>query len=430
MLTVIVKATYKLVSGVTSLTEAQDGVNERDLHAENNPKLGLYSASDLVPYKPRADVTVVGKAYAPPNELSSKLVARVAVGTVDKRVEVHAERYFGSKGELTAEAFFSKIPIGYERAPAGPTNPVGRSLTARPDSRGRLRLPNLQVPGERVDAKKPLTPIGFGPIPPSWPSRLALLHDKAPAWQGRDWCSLPIPKHWNWAFFNVAPQDQQLDEISADEEIRLDHLHPKEPKLVTRLPGIWPCVFLERHERAEAVTMHGDTLWIDTNRLVQTVTWRGQAAMEKADESLRVLVAMANAQQTPRWDDVWAAAEVADRSAGGDIEDDAPTRIDPRSSGVVAGKARMTTRVPLSTGDHTPNWMPPPSKPGVAVSAAAQKAEPNAKPPISVPGGSLLQLPLDAAESRMLQELASASGKSAVEVLRQVLREAHAARFR
>jgi len=51
VLTVICKATYDLQPGIAPLSEAQDDVNERDLHSENNPALGLHSASDVAPYK-------------------------------------------------------------------------------------------------------------------------------------------------------------------------------------------------------------------------------------------------------------------------------------------------------------------------------------------------------------------------------------------
>src|SRR5262245_12549035 len=116
VLTIVCKATYGLSKGVVQLAEAQDDVNQRDLHAENNPKLGLHSASDLAPFKTCADVTVVGRCFAPPRELSRMLVARVNVGSVDKRLEVHAERHLMPDGKVLADKFFSKMAIGYERA--------------------------------------------------------------------------------------------------------------------------------------------------------------------------------------------------------------------------------------------------------------------------------------------------------------------------
>ena len=150
VLTVICKATYQLSSGVSQLATVQDDVNERDLHKENNPKLGLYSASDIAPYKSRADVTLVGRAFAPPRELARSLVARLCVGSVDKRVEVHAERFVSRSGRIVDDKFFSKMSVGYERAAGGheTANPVGRGVSDPLDSNGRLRLPNLQRPGE------------------------------------------------------------------------------------------------------------------------------------------------------------------------------------------------------------------------------------------------------------------------------------------
>src|SRR5690606_1220354 len=118
---------------------------------------------------------------------------------------------------------------------------------------------------------------------------------------------------FKWSFFNVAPPDQQLDEICADERIRLEHLHPELPVLETRLPGCWPCVYVERHGEAQRLTVRGDTLWIDTNRLVQTLTWRGQLPLADAHEAVRVLVALADAETEPSWDEVWQQAEEQQR---------------------------------------------------------------------------------------------------------------------
>jgi hypothetical protein len=455
VLTIICKATYELKNGVTELAEVQDDVNERDLHKENNPKLGLHSASDMAPYKVRADVTLVGRVFAPRRELARSLVARLCVGSVDKRVEVHAERFLTSSGRVIDDKFFSKMSVGYERAAGGPDtpNPVGRSRGATPDTTGRVPLPNLQRPGEQLRGDHPLTPIGFGPIPASWPSRQALGTAASEHWTGDDWLASDIPRDWNWAYFNVAPPDQQLDEICADERIVLEHLHPKEATIDTQLPGCAPCVFAECGDQAQRVPMKGDTLWIDTNRLVQTVTWRGQLTLEDPNDAVRVLVAMSQAGEDVSWDDVWNQAEQADEFEA-DYEEKTtivrPKTLPPLSE---SKQKHLTSPVALARGgDHTPGWVPRASSPGSSSDPALSSPQdsspsaphsvgprsvgPHSVGPHSVgphsaapESGLVVEIPLTDKETQKLRELCQAMGYDAVEMLRHALLEAHRARF-
>jgi hypothetical protein len=421
VLTVICKATFELAPGIAPLATAQDDVNRRDLHTENNARLGLYSASDLVPYKPRADVTVVGKAFAPPGELARSVVTRVRVGSVDKSVEVHADRYLNRHGQLRANAFFSKMPIGYERAPGGPDtwNPVGKSLEGPADDKGRIALPNLQLPGEAINGRGArLTPVGLGPIPASWPWRRSLLCGEAP-WTGEVWLDSPLPPNWNFSFFNVGPPDQQLEELRPDEPIHLEHLHPDQPHLDTRLPAVRPCVFVERARGAEALALRADTLWIDTNRLVQTVTWRGQLTLDENEESVRVLsVATEPGGPDPSWDYVWALAEQKKKSVDPPPSSDerdvktrervVRTRVDGKRQ---PASQRLTSPVPLvPSSDHSPGWLPPPSRrdPGIVSGA--------------------LEIVLAGEEAHMLEQLASDQALSPSDVVRHLVRQAHTRR--
>jgi hypothetical protein len=419
VLTVVCKATFPLQKGVVPLADAQDDVNDRDLHAENNPKLGLYSASDLAPFKLRADATVVGKAYSPPGELARALVARLKVGTVDKRVAVHAERYMRADGRVRDNKFFSKMSIGYERAPGGPDsdNPVGMSFTE--DEEGRTMLPNLQLPGEAVRLDRPLSPVGLGPIPASWPSRRRRLAEHAD-WVA-NWKSQAVPRGFDWSFFNVAPPDQQLEEIPADANIRLEHLHPEEPKLDLRLPGIEPRIYVERPAGAQRVAMNADTLWIDTNRLRITLCWRGTVALESPEEQVRVFVAMSEIGQSLSWEQVWNLAETK-RLHDEAVFDDQPT--------VIQKSRRPAGTVPValaSAGDHSPAWLPTPSSPGMA-GPMSSPGVPSSRPDeISQPV--VVELHLDHGELQMLRDLSEALGYDAVEALRHALREAHRHRF-
>jgi len=166
-LTVVCKATYRLLPGTSPLADAQDEPNEEDNHWDDDPARSLYAPSDLVPFKPRADVVLVGHAFAPGRAPVASIVARLVVGEIDKAVEAFGDRFFSQDGQLHEGPRIAKVPLLYERAAGGvgTRNPVGVRLDGPPDIYGRTALPNLQPPGLHVT--KPgdfIAPIGFGPI--------------------------------------------------------------------------------------------------------------------------------------------------------------------------------------------------------------------------------------------------------------------------
>src|SRR4051812_40805315 len=91
-LTAVCKATYTLTPVESPLAAEQEYPNEDDNHWNDDPARSLYSPSDLVPFKPRADVTLVGHAFAPRKEPVRSLVVRLIVGEVSKAIEVFGER--------------------------------------------------------------------------------------------------------------------------------------------------------------------------------------------------------------------------------------------------------------------------------------------------------------------------------------------------
>src|SRR5436190_1908506 len=65
VLTVVCKATYEIRSGESRLAAEQEYPNDDENHWNDDPHRSLYSPSDLIPFKPRADVLLVGHAFAP-----------------------------------------------------------------------------------------------------------------------------------------------------------------------------------------------------------------------------------------------------------------------------------------------------------------------------------------------------------------------------
>jgi hypothetical protein len=317
VMTVVCKATFDLIPGEMRLASQQEPIHEREQRWEDDPARSVHAPSDLAPFKPRADVTLVGTAYAPQGKALRSLTARLVCGTIDKAIAVYGDRPRPGHPE---PASFTRMPLRYERASGGPgtSNPVGT-----PE-----RAPNLEPP-RRGDG--PTTPIGFGPVAPDWPERTALLRSYA-GWSPDE----PFPEDFDGGYFNVAPVDQQIPSLRNDQPIHLENLHPDHARLSTRLPGLHPQAFVERPGAAQQeLEMRPDAIWIDTDRARCTVTWRAQLALSQPDEPGRVLIAMVGARQQLGWGDV---ARLDEALHGGQPSQRAPAR--PPAESVTAVRSR------------------------------------------------------------------------------------------
>jgi len=293
-LSIICKATFRLVPGVAELAAEQENPSEEDNYWNDDPTRSLYAPSDLVPYKPRADVLLVGYAFAPRGEPARSVVARLVVGTIDKAIEVFCDRSWAPDGSLREGPRFSRMPLRYERAAGGPdtSNPVGMRLYAT-DAYGAIAIPNLQPPGMHLSQRGEwVPPIAFGPLAPTWPARLDKLGAKHAAWAQSPRFDKPLPEGLDARFFHAAPDDQQTSSIRPNERIVIENLHPEHPRLVTSLPNFSPRCVVERAGGTEEVGLEGDTLWIDTDSARCTVVWRGRISLSHPNERGRILLTM------------------------------------------------------------------------------------------------------------------------------------------
>jgi hypothetical protein len=293
-LTTICRATYALEPVESTLAQEQEEPSEYDNHWDDDDARSIYAPSDLVPFKKRADVLLVGHAFAPQMQPVRSLVARLVVGDVDKSIEVCHDRTWTQDGQLREGARFLKMPLRYERAAGGPetTNPVGIPWDAPPDPYGMFAIPNLQPPGLLISHRsETFVPIGFGPIAPGWPTRVERLLHRATGWSHQDWSGQPLPNDIDAAYFNSAPRDQQIEALRPNERITIENLHPEHARLTTSLPGVRPRAMAERGGRApEEIAMICDTLWIDTDRSLCALVWRGTIQLGDRNEAGRVVV--------------------------------------------------------------------------------------------------------------------------------------------
>lgn len=304
VMTVACKATFRLEPGVSPLAAEPVEVTAHDQHWNGDEAGSVYMPSDLAPYKRVSDVILVGSAFAPFGRPVRALTAAIEVGEVRKAIDVRGERAFSREGRLLEGSGFSRMSLRWERAAGGPegVNPVGVRFDAPRDAEGRNPVPNLQPPWTTIARRgDTFEPIGFGPVAAFWPGRAWHLGRHLAGWSHRRWPERPVPTDIDPRYFNAAPPDQQTDSLLPDPRIVLENLHPEHPRLVTTLVRLRPLAVVERRGRVpESLELACDTLWIDTDRGVCTLTFRGSTSLVRPDEPGRVVISLGESVAPPR----------------------------------------------------------------------------------------------------------------------------------
>ncbi|MGK3983770.1 DUF2169 domain-containing protein [Sorangium sp. So ce136] len=215
-LTVAVRAHFELAPGESPQTGAPMAPPE----GEDDERRYVEPWGPVAPLKRWGEVVVVGHAHAPEGKPVRSLVARLAVGDLDKAVQIRAD-------------------AGFTRRPTG-----------------------------------------FGPLRPEWPGRAQRLRRHAAGWDHARWVERPLPEDIDAAYFNVAPPDQVTDELTGAERIVLEHLHPRFARLITRLRAPAPRAFTTTYGVEQRVPLRCDTLVIDADRGVAALVWRGQLLLD------------------------------------------------------------------------------------------------------------------------------------------------------
>jgi hypothetical protein len=357
-LTVVCKATYRLLPGESILAPDREPIYAEDEPMGGDPARGLYAPADLVPRKARADVVLVGHAYAPRGEPVRSLVARLVVGPVDKEIEVFGDRVWTREGVLREVGRFARMPLSYDRAAGGPgtANPLGvpTGPAAEPDPLGAVGLPNLVPPGGGSEGRDDLiAPVGFGPLPASFPERWTRVGRQVVGAGGAVALDAPLPEGFDFGYFNAAPSDQQAPLLRDGERLILQNLHRDHARLMTALPAARPRAFAERAGAPpREVGLRCDALWIDTDRALCTLTWRGQLALASRDEPGRVICAMEEPGKRLAHEDVIAivgAARVPSIRAEDPLADEVPTPPPPPPPPPVAPRSPV---IELPPDDH------------------------------------------------------------------------------
>jgi len=367
--TVVVKTTFFLVRGGPMRLVNPAPILLGDQHHEGSVDRSVLAPADVAPYLPRAEVIFTGHAYAPTP--SPFVPVRLAiVGSrplVDKTLHVFGERMWIDAEQMTAPVPFTRIPIRYERAcrgHSGDDNPIGM-----PKGPG-LPVHNI------LDPSDPEAPAGFGSIAPYWPSRRRLLRNLDPSVLHSH--EPALPDTFAWSFFHTAPADQRCSFFEGNEWLVLEGLHAEQPRFESQLPGGRARARLYSLESTSHrdIPLTADTLWIDGDRSMCCLLWRGNFEVEEGTLStMQVFAGLEMPGRSIPWPDVQPqpARERAPM---------APVEMTQAST----GPQPLAVSQPRQTGQHgTAQYVSPPESPA----QAGPSTEPTGATAL-IPSGSLL----------------------------------------
>ncbi len=302
MLTVCVKATLTLVPGQTATLAQQQEPIQPDVYWDPGSDTSLYSPSDYVPTKPKVDIVLSGHAHAPGARPVDSLVARVVIDDWSKSLLVMGPRAWvaGPDGPVpSAPRPFARLPLRYDPAweLAAPSPNVPPPHFERHPQASAVDMPPGFAPltlGQRA------VRLGTRPDIVAWAR--ALMTAKSPI-------SPPPPDGIDYALFNVAPRDQQRNNIEASPRVLLENLHPTVAQFETRLPALAPRVtwWDSRTDKPTDIRMRIDTLRFDTDRGLCIVSHRGLLPTTNLDVSTAKLgVLLEGPGQTATMDELLA----------------------------------------------------------------------------------------------------------------------------
>lgn len=281
--TVIVKATFSLVHQGLMKIARPDPIFTADIHHGNNPVRTVRYSSDLAPYLPATDVLLTGHAYAPAGERAAWVTAGISI--LDGYEPVF-EKYLDVRGDADRDGKikpFEKMPLVYERAYGGPgweDNPFGVGATS-----GGRGEPNVFYIGDHRRS------AGFGPWSAHWPARKKLV--TAEVRRALSAAIAEIPEGFDWSYFHAAPGDQRCPFLGGSEWVVLQGLRPDLRRVRTRLPAVKARALVFWAGEApveEPLELIGDTLRLDPDRGVCSVTWRRSFAVAEEDDLAHLCV--------------------------------------------------------------------------------------------------------------------------------------------
>jgi hypothetical protein len=292
-LVVAIKGTFTLPprGEQPQLAEEQVPLTDADKFT-GEPGLSAVTAEcDWAPAKPRCDILLNGSAYAPGGKATQRVQVGIKVGAWQKLFMVVGDRNWrgGPVPRAGAPEPFEVMPISYDRAFGGvdnfhPDPAQHRTYLPNPVGRGYHRLlepylvDNTPLPNTEETNAPVTTPNGdyrsmsFGAIGRNFLARYPLAGTYDQNWQDNVFPFLPAD--FNPAYFQAAPEDQQVDKIVGGEPVILLNLTPDGRRDFQLPVGDVPVVFFGRKSERDEMKAVIDTVIIEPDAARLMIIWR------------------------------------------------------------------------------------------------------------------------------------------------------------
>ncbi len=254
---------------------------------------GIRYETDIVPFKPRTDIVLAGRAHAPEGRPVTELKVGLKVGPVEKTLKVFGQRLWNHAGILSRrysvtvpQPFVTQV-LRYTESFGGmdettgeycPYNLSGKGFYSK-STKANLAgkpLPLIEDPRHLIKTHQdhPL-PVGFGFYNRAWQPRAGFAGTYDNAWR-RERSPRP-PKDFSYLFYNGAHPDLQVkDYLQGGEPVELIHLSP-EGRIQLSLPAIRLRCMVRRSQKTkeEKLPMNLDTVFIQPDEGLFCLVWRG-----------------------------------------------------------------------------------------------------------------------------------------------------------
>lgn len=303
-----------------AIAAKQESFQWEDAYDDDSHASPLLRQTDLTPEKAGTDITFLGNAYAPDGTAASSWQIGLHVGQISKKLEVHGARFwrpiikekwagFSAKEakrvlkdwQLTEAELASSVPMCWSKAYGGRVPGTGDPETETPnDVEARNPLgcgivnldvpvdnppvaaPQITLPGETLDWRKPMEPQGLGLVSPWWRFRQQYAGTYDDAWLNERHPLLPRdfdPHFWQCAHPDLVAEPF----LDGSESYALENLHPHFSVAGGQLPGIRLGVHCGGDDRDEWSLLNLDGVhfdWRSDSKVM--LTWRARFPLAEA----------------------------------------------------------------------------------------------------------------------------------------------------
>lgn len=305
--TFLMKGTFEIDTKNEILIESkeQSPIEVSDRFRGDPAWTSLEYESDLAPFKPATDICVIGKAYSPKGLPAKSWLCGIEVGALKKSVRVTGPRFWkkeeNESWSLTDPDPCTEVELSFENAYGGgfqtedgpityEENPSGKGFihVDHQDEITTLPAPQIEDVDEPIAAfDEQYAPQSFFPVAKAWLPRRDRAGTYDEKWRKNKYPNLP--NDFDYRFYNCASEGMVYPGfLKGNEHIILEHMNPKKENIQFQLPEKY---FLTECRRADGEIEHPlmalDTLFIDTEKYMVLILWRGvtQGSPEEIERS-------------------------------------------------------------------------------------------------------------------------------------------------